>query len=290
MAGSAIIIPSGEEIEKLDIYEKLFNSDSAAALKWIYQLQRWKADEIERRIPGVKASTWRAYGQQNKSSNKLLHVVAAFSWLSQITMTAMYHGKRIQSFWPGVNETTIETIVFSSLLPTNQFDYLICQLIEKIKSKGYQHTDSIAKQLQNINKYNDSEFLIPYRLGIDEFKYDYYRSIAINLVRFRIANKLSVGTMASVLNTTSRRYRSFEDVDNPVGIPLFFAMRLKLGFQLENTVPFTDQMKEFSAFTSARNIQQLREQLIIELMSPVNDQLQLTLKSLSYHVMRFYTQ
>jgi len=286
---SQLTIPDAKKIVELNAYEALFNKDCAVAIKWIYKLQKWTGKTIEQRIPGVKASVWRVYGQQSYDKNRSLHVVAAFSWLSQVTMSAMYYGSKIQKFWPGVNKDIIETIVYSSLLPSDQFDYLLKQLVLKVQSKGFLHTTDIIKQLNTVNTYNNNDFLMPNTLDINDFKYDYYRSVGINLKKFRLANNLTIDTMAYVLNVSVSRYESFENPELPVSIPLHLGMRLKLGFNIENTVPFTDQMQQYKEFSTAREIQQLRENVIINLMTPTESYLQESLKKMSLNVMKFHT-
>ena len=94
--------------------------------------------------------------------------------------------------------------------------------------------------------------------------------------------------MASVLDIPVGKYVSIEDVNKPTSIPLYAAMRLKLGFKIKDTVSFTDHMVDFKAFKNARNIQQLREFVIISLMRATDSGLRRKFVKLSHEIMRFH--
>ncbi len=282
-----IHLPDKNEIRRLNDYQDAFNRECAGAIKWIYKVQKWKSKELERKIPGVPASVWRAYGQQGYGSARSLHICAALSWLTQITMSAYYYGNKIESFWPEVDSDVIECIAYSGLLPTELFEYLIQQLL--LKAGGAQNNNGFTRQsLDQLAQYPNDHFLMPDVLNIDAFKRDYYYSVAINLRKFREHNGLRKEDMAFVLAIPVGKYETFEDPEKPTAIPLYAAMRLKLGFQIENTVSFTDHMREFNAFTNARNIQQLREAVIINLMRSVNSNLRKKFVKLAHEIMQFH--
>lgn len=306
---SKINILPVEHLTKLDELEKVFNAECAESIKWIYSLQQWKPEQLEARIPKVKSSVWKGYGQKGYKNNRSLHVLAALSWLSQVTMSALYLGSNIEQFWQGVSRNVIETIVYSGLLTPSQFYYLVLQMREKNTSQGFK-VANIDDRLDRANRYIDTEFLMPQVLDLDEFKKDYYRSVAISLRKFRLENNLSIDTMAHVLNITPNRCRSFEDPTYPVSIPLYVAMRLRLGFQLngtlmkdesenchrstgiaceiKDTVSFIENMEVFPGFVIAREIQQLREEIIIDLLSPIDMVSQYSRRNFARNVMAFH--
>jgi len=287
MKENGIKILPHDELAKLDSYESVFNTECATAIKWVYKLQQWQGKAIEQRIPNIKASVWQAYGQRGYKKKRTLHVLAALSWMTQVTMTALYHGSNIQHFWRGVNNNVIETIVYSGLLTPTQFNYLVVQMQDKIINTGNLPVD-VSKNLNKANQYLKEDFLMPNVLDLTDFKTDYYRSISLTLKEFKARHSLTSDTMAYVLNISKKRYEAFEDKDNPVSIPLHVAMRLKLGFQIKDTVTFTDHMSVYPQFANARHIQQLREQIIIDLLSPVEHKPQLAKKSFTKHVMEFH--
>lgn len=287
-AQKTIHIPSQSEIGEINKYQQSFNSECASAIKWIYRIQGWKTKEIEKRIPGVKSSVWRAYGQQAYNGARSLHVCAALSWLTQITMSALYYGNNIEKYWQGIDIEVIKCIAYSGLLPRDQFEYLVMQLLAKKHTKGYADTEKTRTKIEELKNYNDVDFLIPETLDINQFKEDYYKSIAQSLKEFRINHCLNKDIMAYVLGVSLGRYESYESPEKSTTIPLHLAMRLKLGFKIENTVSFTQHMTQFKAFNYARNIQQIRENVIISLMEEVDLPLRKQLTQLAYSVMNFH--
>lgn len=287
-AHKTLHIPSQTEIDSLDVFQKSFNQECAGAIKWIYRIQHWRAKELERRIPGVKSSVWRAYGQTGYEGSRSLHVCAGLSWLTQITMSALYYGNNIENYWQDVDLDVIQCIAYSGLLPGEQFEYLVMQLLTKLEQKGYANRESTLKKMDMLAEYRDTDFLMPEVLDVDAFKDDYYQSIAKALSDFRVENGLSQEVMAYVLGVTEGRYESYETPEKSTTIPLHLAMRLKLGFKIENTVPFTDHMEVFKSFNHARRIQQIRESVIIELMHDVDHSVKQKLTDLAFNVMQFH--
>lgn len=283
-----IHLPDKNEIHRLNEYQDTFNRECAGAIKWIYKVQKWKSKELERRIPGVPASVWRAYGQQGYGSARSLHICAALSWLTQITMSAYYYGNKIESFWPEIDRDVIECIAYSGLLPTELFEYLVQQLLLKLGPAQAGDNQTVLQPLATLSQYSNDHFLMPDTLDIDAFKRDYYYSVAVNLRKFRKHNGLRKEDMAFVLAIPVGKYESIEDPEKPTSVPLYGAMRLKLGFKIENTVSFTDHMRDFQGFTNARYIQQLREAVIINLMRSANTQLRKKFVKLAHEIMQFH--
>ncbi len=287
-ASKTLHIPTQSEMDYINVYQNVFNQECAVAIKWIYRIQKWKPSIIEKRIPGVKASVWSAYGQRGYTSSRSLHICAALSWLTQITMSALYYGNNIEKFWSVVDIDVIECIVYSGLLPGSHFEYLVKQLLFKAHQKGYDNIENTHAKLEELSAYKDEDFLMPDVLDMDSFKADYYQSIAKALYNFRIENNLSEEIMAYVLNVPVGKYSSFEAPEKTTTIPLHLAMRLKVAFKIENTVPFTSNMTKYKQFNCARTIQQKRETVIIELMSNLDRGLRVKLTELALNVMQFH--
>ena len=184
-------------------------------------------------------------------------------------MLAIFQGKHIQNYWPAVCNETIQSIISSGLLPEEQFLHCIRLMTAKLDKRGYSISKEVIPILETIPNFQDT-FLMPLKLDIDDFKADYYRSIAIQLKQFRQQQQIPIEILAAVINEPVSRTMAFEDPDNSVSISAFSAVRLKLGFKLQDTVMFTSGMTKYQHFYHARKVQQAREQVMLALMNPLN--------------------
>ncbi len=258
-----------ERIEKLNNYQPIFNAEIGGALKWVMRTQNMRLENLSNRIGGVSNSSWRSYTQMSYTKNRPLHVIASFSWLTQVTMLAIFKGNNIHKFWPTVSDETIQSIVRSGLLPEEQFEFLIRMIVSKVENRGYDVRDKVITLLAKIPKFDDS-FLMPNQLDIDDFKRDYYQSIAKQLQLFRENNNISIELMAAILDEPVARVEAFEAPEKATTIPVFAAVRLKLGFDVADTVTFTSGMQTYHNFYLSRKVQQAREQIIIVLLQPLS--------------------
>ena len=172
-----ISLPTKAEIEQLNHYAPIFNAEVGGALRWVMRQLGISIKLLEKRIPGVSSSAWRSYTQMSYSQNRPLHVITAFSWLTQVSMMAFLRGKHIQNYWPAVCNETIQSIITSGLLPEEQFLRCIQLMTAKLDRRGYQVGKEVIPLLEAIPCFQDN-FLMPSKLDINDFKVDYYRSIA----------------------------------------------------------------------------------------------------------------
>ena len=263
-----LTLPSKADIARLDAYAPIFNAEVGGALRWVMRQLGLTVKILEQRIQGVSNSSWRAYTQTSYQQNRPLHVLAAFCWLTQIGMSAIYSGKHIQHYWPTVCDQTIKSIILSGLLPESQFQRCLQLVVEKMFKRGHNLESEVMPLLNAIPQFQDA-FLIPDQLDINDFKVDYYRSIALQIKQFRINNQLDYKLLSTIFNEPISRIKAFEDPDNPVTIPGFIAVRLKLGFRLQDTVIFTSGMRKYPHFYHSREVQQAREQVMLALMTPL---------------------
>lgn len=264
-------LPSAKELDALDKYEVEFPRQVAFALRWIYDMHRWSGVDLERKIPGVKASVWQRYAQPAYSKARSLHVVAALSWVSQVSMSAILYGDRIAQYWSGVSREKIELFIFSGLMGESEFDYFVKKIFNYFPQAEVECRNEFSVYLKSVSSFDQSPHaLLP--LDIEAFGRDYYRSIALTLRAFRATHGLSVEDMALVLNLSDVRYRAIENVDHPPkALSLHLAARLKLAFHIPDTVPFLSQMSLFPGFGRAREIHQAREILLINILKYVPD-------------------
>jgi hypothetical protein len=267
-----IALPNSEELNDFHLCKKQFNEECAAAFKWSYRLQGWTTKKLEKKISGIKASTWEAYGQQSYSKNRTVHVLALFSWLSQISERAIYHGNNIERYWNGLSLSVIECVTFACMLSRPQFKELLNILLGKIEpyldEKNFKVlSDEIETALDELDLYTEDQYLIPNDIDIEVFKYDYYRSIAIALREWRVNNGLTDEIVAGVLGEKLAKYRDYENPDKVVPIAMYSIMRLKKGFQIKDTASFTKHMKAYPEINAARKIQQVREDAILSVIN-----------------------
>lgn len=254
-----------ERIDKLNDYQPIFNSEVGGALRWVMRIQAINAAYLSSRISGTSSSTWRSYAQASQTNNRPLHAVACFSWLTQVSMLAILKGKNIQYFWPGVSGETIQCIVQTGLLPEEEFEYLTKIILSKLERNGYYLRDNVIHLLEKIPRFSDS-FLMPNQLDFEDFKRDYYQSIANQLQDFREKNNIPIEILAAALNEPIYKVKAYEDPNNNVSIPVFSAVRLKLCFDITDTVTFISGMKKYHSFYLSRGVQQARERVIIEIL------------------------
>ena len=134
--------------------------------------------------------------------------------------------------------------------------------------RGHNLEPEVTRLVSAIPQFQDA-FLMPDQLDINDFKADYYRSIALQLRQFRINNQLDYKFMSTIFNEPISRIKAFEDPDNPITIPGFAAVRFKLGFKLQDTVIFTSGMRKYPHFYHSREVQQAREEVMLALMTPL---------------------
>ncbi|WP_086930772.1 hypothetical protein [Agarilytica rhodophyticola] len=268
--------------------EKQANENFGFALKWIYKSQGWKGEKICKRIHGYKAKTWDAYAQPSHTKSRSLHAVAAFCWLSQISMSALYYGAQLEQLWLGFDTELVRIIAYSNALTKGQFESLIQLFREKIKSLDNDVNKKVDDLLEKLHEYPDEKFLIPDTLNLDSFKRDYYGSIGYKLKELRVENKVATEVMAHVIGVSVGRYVSFESPDDSTYIPLNLAMRLKFGLHYDNTTELLSRMSEFRGFYQARYVQQLRESIVSLLLGKLSLSEKLIFSNLAKNVMIFH--
>ncbi len=258
-------LPTTDTLQQLDRYDEEFAAQIAFALRWIYSLLGWNGATLEKAIPGVKASVWQRYAQPAYPKSRSLHVVAALSWVSRVSMSAILYGDRIARYWPGVSRDLIEVFLYSGLMGKLEFHYFVERLLRDRPELAQFRRLSEAHFAER-EPAHDNEYKAPEPLDIEAFGRDYYLSVAQMLTHFRTANGFSVADMAIALNISDSRYQKLEDVEQPPkAISLHLAARLKLAFKIPNTVEFLSHMRAYPGFSRARALQQDRELLLLAL-------------------------
>ena len=263
-------IATKEELDAINQYEDAFNAECGLAIGWVFKTVGWRDEQLAQRIKGVPATTWRNYRLASYRKNRSIHVIAALAWVSQVSMSAMYYGKNIQKYWAGVDHSVIEAVVHSGLLPLDLFE-AYTKSISRAVGKEVLESDEISRAFSELEQYEEVDFLAPDALNIDDFRQDYYKSVAVSLRNIRDCNDFSREQMAHIFDVSFNRYLSFENPDSDTRVPLFLGVRLKQGFPGLNTVDFTRHMTAFPGFSSARIVQQLRENLVIGLLKNLDD-------------------
>ncbi|TVZ39397.1 helix-turn-helix protein [Alteromonadaceae bacterium 2753L.S.0a.02] len=261
-------IATQKEINAINERETAFKEGVGHALAWIYRQQCWSPEKIARRIKGLKPGTWRAYAQASYPNNRSLHVIAAFSWLSQVSMLALLKGTLIQTHWDTMDEHSLCALLHSSLLSKKQFYALMMFLANDLEELGVKLTALFWDRLAEVSNYPD-DFMAPRELDLEEFRADYYESTGFVLRALREKSGYSIEQMAEVIGVSEERYLGYENPDRSTNIPVQAAYRLKLGFHLKDTTGFLVKMHRFPGFFKARKVQQLRDELIFELFSHV---------------------
>ncbi|WP_028882323.1 hypothetical protein [Teredinibacter turnerae] len=263
-------IATSEEIAAINEKEPTFKVGVGHALAFIYREQRWTPEKIAARIRGLRPGTWRGYAQPGYANNRSLHVVAAFSWLSQVSMLALLKGSLIRMHWDGMDEHSVSAILHMCQLTRNHFFMLVEIMLDKLKEMGVAPPVGLQEKIAAVCD-SSNDFLAPQVLDLEAFRADYYASTGAVIRGFRERTGYTVEQMAHVLGVNEERYLSFETPDQNTNIPIQTAFRLKLGFHMADTTGFLVEMKEFPGFYRSRKVQQMRDEIIFELFACVPD-------------------
>lgn len=278
---------SPEDLRVLDQKEAQAVEGCYSAIKWLYDSQGWTPERISRRILGLKASTWRKYSQKSHASRSL-HSLAALSWLGQVSMSVFYLGTDVHSFWPGASNQAVEISVCTGVLPANHFELFVKTMFQKLNVSSNATLEKIELCLSELTEFEDSQFLMPQRLDLMEFKLDYHQAIAIGLRHARKKYGLTTEQVSWVLNVSQGVYESYESPGPGLEIPASLAMRLKFGFRLDDTASLLAGMQKYKGFYYARKVQQIREQIIFTLYDLLDAQHRLMAVELARSLMSFH--
>jgi len=257
-----ITIPSADTFKILKRLDKEFPSMIGNSLKYWFKILDWSPQDASRHLSGQSAETWRKYLQPSYTKQRRQHVIAAFSWASKISMSAIFKGEQITQYWP---EDLIKLMVTCGFLSNKTFRLFVEELLATgAKQQQGRWVEGKLKTIESLSRENVQA---PYPLDLEDFRLDYYRSIARALRLFRQHNNIDIDTMAQVGNLEVQEYLAIEnEAKPPKAIPLILAAKLKLGFQLDDTVQLLAFMDKYPGCRVARTIQQEREMILIELL------------------------
>ena len=270
----SVVPASNLQIQKIN--EDLRDVDIAIseAMRLVFKIQGWKDEHLNKRFSGIEVSTWRRYFSTAYTKMRPIHAVAAYSWFTMLPMACFYRGLNISSYFPSMDETSVECLFHSCILPKKQFDFVLSNLYEYLSKSSNRNADSsinmIKEQYGDLDSFSDKDFMFPECLDLERFGDDYYISLAKGLRRVRIDNHISIERMARITKLSEDRYRSCEDLHKKVLLPVDFGARLQLGLGLNNAMCFTAAMEYYPQFHVVRNVQQIRQLLIVELLKNVD--------------------
>ena len=281
-----INFPTSEELRLISEFENVARGQIASAIKSVYKLQNWSGKELARRLVSVDEKMWQAYGQYSYDRPRYLHIVAALSWLTQISMSAFYRGD-ISAHWEGVDDRVIQCITICCMLPPEKFNHFILLVLSKVERNGYKNRENVEQALNDLKQYDRTNFMIPEILDVEDFGRDYYRSMSIEFKRLRLANSLTPEVFASCLMISTEKYMQYENININKHIPLEIGARLKLLIK-SDTVQFISHMTKYKNFTISRKVQDIREAVLVSLMKDVDQKLKDRINNLAYQLMLFH--
>lgn len=267
----SINIISEDELVKVNAMLANVHIAIAQSMSYVRKFQGWEFAQLEHRISGVKEVTWRRYFRTGYDKMRPIHTVAAYSWLTMLPMACFYRGLNIREAYPNMDDVSTECLIHSGLLPKNQFDLILSHL-HHFLSAEQQHSVHVFKEKLNhqygsLDELVDDEFMFPETVDIDAFGYDYYYSLAVSLKDIRERHQITIASIAQVLNLSEYRYRQLESPDNPVPLPVELGARLQIGLRLPDAMIFTRRMTQFPQFHTVRRVQQIRQNLLVEMLS-----------------------
>tara|TARA_Y100001956_G_scaffold69635_1_gene73057 strand:- start:59 stop:664 length:606 start_codon:yes stop_codon:yes gene_type:complete len=178
----------------------------------------------------------------------------------------------MREHYRGMDEKAIEALYCIGRLPSEQFELYLDLVSNMMSEEGRAHFKTfraeIESQVDPAIVYN--ELLPPPVLDINAFAIDYYRSVAITVKRFRTEHQIPIDVIARVLGLSEYQYQQLEDVNKVRDFSVAIGFRVKLGFELNSHVNFTSEMRMFPQFHQLRQIQHLRDALIVEALRHLN--------------------
>ncbi|OCP81311.1 helix-turn-helix transcriptional regulator (plasmid) [Vibrio cholerae] len=257
---------SDQEIDRLDEMLKTIDSDISIAMSYVRRAQGLTFKALDKRFSGINSGTLKRYMQQSYHSMRPIHIVAAYSWVTMVPMTAFYYGFKLKEFYRGMDDNAVEALVCIGRLPTEQFNTfltIVCNtLSEESRREFFAFRAAIESEYGVIENY--SSLFPPTVLDINEFAIDYYRSVAVTVKRFREENNISIDTISRVLGLSRYQYEALEKPNKIMQFPVSIGFRVKLGFKLNTHVNFTSEMRQFPEFHKLRQVQHVRDLLIVE--------------------------
>lgn len=262
---------SEQEIRKMDTLLQNIDTDMAVSMSYVRRAQGISFKQLEQRFSGINGSTLKRYMQQSYPSMRPIHVVAALTWVMMVPMTSFYYGLKMKEQFRGMDDKAIEALLCIGRLPSDQFKLyleLVANLMnEEDRVAFLRFKSELESQTGLLSNYN--ELLPPTVLDIHDFAIDYYRSVAITVKRFRVQHNIPLETIARVLGISEYQYQILEDVNKVRDFPVAIGFRVKLGFQLSSHVNFTSEMRQFPEFHQLRQVQHVRDALIVEALTKV---------------------
>lgn len=267
------VIASEREVAHLDKLLENIDSDISVAMSYVRRTQKLTFKALDKRFSGINSSTFRRYMQQSYLSMRPLHVVAAYSWITLVPMTAFYYGFKIKEFYRGMDDNAVEALICIGRLPTDMFNTFLNMVCHLFSADSKQEFLIFRERLKSSSGVMDEycNLLPPDVLDIKDFGMDYYRSVAITARRFREANGISIATAAHLIGLSKYQYHALEDVSKTVPLPVSIGFRVKLGFKLSSHADFSSEMKLFPEFHRLRKVQQVRDSLIVEALRRLSD-------------------
>ncbi|MEZ8028343.1 hypothetical protein [Enterovibrio norvegicus] len=258
---------SMEHIEKLDVLLKDIDLEIAHSMSYVRRAHQVSFSELKNKFSGINTETLQRYMQPSYEGQRPIHVVAAYSWSMMVPMTAFYYGLKLREYYRGMEETSIEALIRIGKLPLNQFNSVIDIITRLFGETDLHEFLAFREALENDEAYRGvdyDELFPPKVLDLEAFGEDYYRSMAINIKKFRIENGVPQELMAKVLGISDYQYQVLENEKKPVAFSVAIGFRGKLGFQLSSHASFTSEMTTYPQFHHLRIAQHVRDTLIVE--------------------------
>lgn len=291
---SYISCANQEELDDINIQLKNANVTVSTSMKYIYTVQGWKYKDLEKIFSNIPKSTWQRYFQPSYKKMRPLHVVAAYSWLTMAPMSSFYKKINHQADSQNIDRLSTEAIIHCGTLPKQQFEIVLKHIYEYISQEDKNEIDIFKGGLERnygaLNSYENTDFMFPEKLDLEIFAKDYYRSVAIALKNFRTKNNISIGNIANILNMTTYAYKRCEDPNSIYLVPIEMGARLKLGFKLNNAIPFSKHMTHYPQFHTLRKVQHLREAILLKMFHYIHPDDKLDFVKMIKNIASIYTR
>lgn len=263
---------SEERVCQIDHLLKNIDSEISISMSFMRRTYGMSFSELESRMSGINISTIKRYFQQSYPSMRPLHFLAALSWILMVPATAFYYKLSSKESFRGMDEKSIEALIYIGRLPYEQFETVLDLITNAMDSQEKESFTLFRNNLYEEGIEDQFDNLLPPKeLDMNLFAIDYYRSVAITMKRFRLKNDISVKNMARVLGMSVHLYDALEDPRKTIPFSVSLGVRTKLGFLKSSHVEFTSEMTFYPQFHQLRRIQHRRDVLLVESMRRLPD-------------------
>ncbi|WP_332308963.1 hypothetical protein [Enterovibrio coralii] len=99
---------SDEHIQKLNEMLEHIDTDIALSMSYVRRAHHMSFPDLKKKFTGINVETLQKYMQESYPAHRPIHVVAAYSWVMMVPMTAFYYGLKLREYYRGMDDLAVE--------------------------------------------------------------------------------------------------------------------------------------------------------------------------------------